>query len=136
MSSAFLGAKNIFLKKCSKNSLVSKKIENIFITFKGGGLDSKVIKMTFFLKPSLTVVHDLSSCHNKLLSPEGLFCDFELETFLLVLRSSKKVNWKIVSFQQRRIVFTKKKAGICFPTEPSINQVHLSWFYILLSSQI
>ena len=45
----FQGQKYIFFKKCSKNGLVSKKIENIFITFKGGGVRPQSDKNHFFL---------------------------------------------------------------------------------------
>ena len=47
--SKFFGERgeNTLFQKCSKNGLVSKKIENIIINFPGGS-DSKVIKITFF----------------------------------------------------------------------------------------
>ena len=38
---SFFRGKKTFFKNCSKNGLVPKKMENIFITFKGGGQTPK-----------------------------------------------------------------------------------------------
>ena len=80
MFSAFLGAKNIFFKKCSKTGLVSKKIENIFITF---GVRPQSDKNHFFLSLPLKWPTSGLPC----LCHAALYCWFPAICILIYLSS-------------------------------------------------